>query len=418
MDRQYLCIDLKSFYASVECVERGLDPMTTNLVVADPTRSDKTICLAVSPSMKALGVRNRCRVFEIPKHIDYIMATPRMQKYIDYAAMIYGIYLHYFAKEDIHVYSIDEAFIDVTDYLALYKRTPRALARGLMGQVLKRVGVRATCGVGTNLYLAKIALDVLAKHAPDFIGELDETQYRELLWDHRPLTDFWRIGPGIANRLAHIGVYTMRDLAMCPEDLVYRHFGVDAELLIDHAWGRESTTMADIKAYRSKTSCLSAGQVLMRDYSFQEARVVVKEMIDRLCLDMVKKDVITNSVSLYVGYSSSAGVPGSHGSTTVARAVNSDKLLRPAVDALYMRVANPFYPIRRLQLSCNHVETQGTVQLSLFDTLAEDEAETELQRTVLEITDRYGKNAVLKGMSFTEGATARERNLQIGGHKA
>lgn len=279
----YLVIDLKSFYASVECVERGLDPMTTNLVVADPERTDKTICLAVSPSMKALGVRNRCRVFEIPPDVDYIMAEPRMQKYIDYAADIYAIYLRYIAPKDIHVYSIDEAFLDITPYLERYHRTPREMALFLMGRISEEIGVRSTAGIGTNLYLAKIALDITAKHSPEFIGELTEESYREELWDHRPLTDFWRIGRGISDKLASRGIFTMRQLAMADEDMLYRLFGIDAELLIDHAWGRESTTIEDIKAYKPKVNSLSQGQVLMRNYDKDETRIIVREMMETMC---------------------------------------------------------------------------------------------------------------------------------------
>ncbi|MBR4965899.1 MAG: DNA repair protein, partial [Lachnospiraceae bacterium] len=269
--RNYICIDLKSFYASVECVERGLDPMTTRLVVADPERTDKTICLAVSPAMKELGVRNRCRVFEIPQSISYITAPPRMQLYIDYSADIYRVYLKYFSKEDIHVYSIDEVFIDVTDYVKLYEMTPRMLGEAVMSDVLRTIGIPSTCGIGTNLYLAKVALDITAKHAADRIGELDEDAYRRNLWDHRPLTDFWRVGPGIANTLERRGIYTMREIANAQEDDLYHLFGVDAELLIDHAWGRETVTMADIKAYKAENNCLSSGQVLACAYSYEKA---------------------------------------------------------------------------------------------------------------------------------------------------
>jgi Nucleotidyltransferase/DNA polymerase involved in DNA repair len=276
--KMYLCIDLKSFYASVECVERGLDPMTANLVVADPERSDKTICLAVSPSMKALGVKNRCRVFEIPRNIDYIMAEPRMQKYIDYAAEIYGIYLKYISKDDIHVYSIDEAFIDVSPYLKTYGKNAKEMAEFLMGEVYRETGIRATCGIGTNLYLTKIALDITAKHSSDFIGYLDEELYIKTLWDHRPLTDFWRIGPGIAKRLENCNIFTMGQLAHADEELLYGTFGIDAELLIDHAWGREPVTIADIKAYKSKTNSITSGQVLMRDYSFEEGKLIIRKI--------------------------------------------------------------------------------------------------------------------------------------------
>ena len=268
--QQYLCIDLKSFYASVECVERGLDPMTTRLVVADPERSDKTICLAVSPALKAMGVKNRCRVFEIPPGIDYIMAEPRMQKYIDYSAEIYGIYLRYISKDDIHVYSVDEAFLDVSPYLSAYGMTARETGKMLMKEIRKELGIQATCGIGTNLYLTKIALDILAKNAPDFIGELDEDSYRRQLWNHRPLTDFWRIGNKTASKLQNIGIDTMRKLAHTDVDYLYSIFGIDAGLLYDHAWGREPVTMQDIKNYRAETTSRTSGQVLMRDYSYEE----------------------------------------------------------------------------------------------------------------------------------------------------
>ena len=312
-DRTYFCIDLKSFYASVECVERGLDALKTRLVVADPERSEKTICLAVSPAMKAAGVHNRCRVFEIPEHLDYIMAPPRMQLYIDYSAKIYSIYLKYVAKEDIHVYSIDEAFFDVTDYLEMYQMSARELALTIMQDILSQTGITATCGIGTNLYLAKVALDILAKHAPDFIGMLDEEGYRRELWDYRPLTDFWRIGRGIAARLESFGIYTMKDLAEAEEDRLYRAFGVDAELLIDHAYGREITTIRDIKMYRPKNNSISSGQVLSRDYGFEEGCLIVKEMTDLLCLELVDKGLITQQVHLYVGYSNRVEMSGAKG---------------------------------------------------------------------------------------------------------
>ncbi|MDO5112432.1 MAG: DNA repair protein [Clostridia bacterium] len=419
--RTYLCIDLKSFYASVECVERGLDPMTAKLVVADPERSEKTICLAVSPALKALGVRNRCRVFEIPKTISYIMATPRMQKYIDYAAEIYGIYLNFIAKEDIHVYSIDEAFLDVTSYLPLYGCTAKEMAVKLMEAVACKVGVRATCGIGTNLYLAKIALDITAKHAPDFIGVLDEQSYRETLWAHTPLTDFWRIGAGTARRLEELGIYTMGELARADEERLYRTFGIDAELLIDHAWGREPVTIADIKAYKPKTSCLTSGQVLMRDYTFEEGRLIAREMADAMCLDMVDKSLVASSVSLMVGYSNALHAPFAKGSTKLARATNADSVILPAVTALYERIVEHDKPVRRMYLICNNVMPDaGLVQTSLFD--AGDNVglirSRKMQKAVLGIKKKYGKNAMLRGMDLEEAATAQERNKQIGGHKS
>lgn len=418
-NRQYLCIDLKSFYASVECVERGLDPMTTNLVVADPERSDKTICLAVSPSLKALGVKNRCRVFEIPRGIQYIMAEPRMQKYIDYAAEIYAIYLTYVSPEDIHVYSIDEAFLDVTQYLSLYQTDAKGLAKRIMEEVYSKIGVRATCGIGTNLYLAKIALDITAKHAEDFIGILDEESYRRTMWDHRPLTDFWRIGAGTARKLEERGLYTMGAVAQASEESLYRIFGVDAELLIDHAWGREPTTIADIKSYHSKTNCLTSGQVLMRDYTFEEGELIVREMMDQLCLEMVDKNVTTSSLTLHVGYSNQLHMDSARGSASLAEPTNADTLLLPAVVTLYRRIVNRRLPIRRINITCNHVvQDTGTYQYSLFDDPVSLERSRTLQHTVLELKKKYGKNAVLKGMSLEDAATARDRNRQIGGHKS
>ena len=419
MERQYLCIDLKSFYASVECVERGLDPMTTNLVVADPERSDKTICLAITPAMKALGIPNRCRVFEIPPGVSYITAPPRMQKYLDYAAEIYGIYLNYVAAEEIHVYSIDEAFLDVTHYLPLYQKNARELAQQIMNDIYSKVGVRATCGIGTNLYLAKVALDITAKHAPDFIGELTEESYRETMWTHRPLTDFWRIGRGTAQKLEAHYLFTMGDVARASEDLLYKWFGIDAELLIDHAWGREPVTIRDIKAYQSKTQCFCSGQVLMRDYTFEEGALIVKEMTDQMCLDMVAKGVVTDSVTLYVGYSNQLHREAARGSASIATETNADALLIPAVMALYRRIVDPHYPVRRISITCNRIiPDSGIEQTTLFHDPAEVERNRTLQKTVLEIKKKYGKNAILKGMNFEEAATGRERNRQIGGHKS
>lgn len=421
MDHTYICIDLKSFYASVECVERGLNPMTTNLVVADPERSDKTICLAVSPSMKALGVKNRCRVFEIPPGIDYIMATPRMQKYIDYACKIYGVYLDYISPDDIYVYSIDEAFIDVTPYMSLYGKDGKGMAVMLMEEVWKRVGVRATGGVGTNLYLAKIALDITAKHAADFIGILDEKSYVETLWDHRPITDFWRIGPGIAKKLARYGIYDQRGIAIADEDFLYKQFGVDAELMIDHAWGREPVTLADIKAYKPKNNSICSGQVLMRDYAFDEGRIVAKEMAESLCLSLVRRNSVCSNISMFAGYANHYGAEPAFGSVSFDPPTNSRARIVPEIAALYDRIIDPELRIRRFNFSCSNVtEDTGSLQLSFFDSIEQEakEEENTLQKTVLSIKDKYGKNAMFKGLDLQEGATTRERNSQIGGHKS
>ena len=314
MQRQYLCIDLKSFYASVECVERGLDPMTTDLVVADPERSSKTICLAVSPSLKARGVSGRARVFEIPETFDYIMAPPRMAKYVEYSAAIYGIYLRYLSKDDIHVYSIDEAFMDVTGYLSLYGCTARELGERIRAEVLDEIGIPATCGIGPNLYLAKLALDITAKHSPDFFGELDADSFRGQLWDHKPLTDFWRIGRGIERRLHALGIHTMGELALYPRpERLYDEFGIDAEILIDHAWGYEPVTIADIKAYEPKSHSMTNAQVLGRDYSFDDALLVAKEMADASALELVAKRCTADSVTLAVRYAKAGGGSGAAG---------------------------------------------------------------------------------------------------------
>ena len=302
-ERTYMCIDLKSFYASVECVERGLDPMKAKLVVADPTRTEKTICLAVTPALKALGVKNRCRVFQIPKSIEYITAPPRMALYIDYSARIYAIYLKYIAPEDIHVYSIDEVFMDVTDYLPARKMDARQFAVTIMADIRDTLGITATCGIGSNLYLAKIALDIISKHADDHIGILTEESYREKLWDHRPMTDFWRIGEGTVRRLERLGIQTMGEVARANEKVLYKTFGIDAELLIDHAWGRESTTMADIKNYRPETHSISSGQVLSCAYGYEKGKLIVKEMAEALALDLFDKGLVTSSITLSLGYS-------------------------------------------------------------------------------------------------------------------
>lgn len=416
--RQYLCVDQKSFYATVECVARGLDPMTTNLVVADPDRSKNTICLAVSPSMKALGVKNRCRMREIPPGIPHIVALPRMQLYIDCAAAIHSVFLRYVAPEDIYTYSIDESFIDVTPYLKMYGKTTRELAKEIIQAVREIVGTVSTCGIGTNLYLAKVALDILAKHDPEFIAELNEDTYRETLWDHRPLTDFWRIGPGTERTLRNHGLTTLRDITMCNEDLLYKWFGVNAELLIDHAWGREPVTISDIKGYESKTKSLSSSQVLQRDYKYEEAEVIVKEMMDQLCLDMTARRLMTDSVSLFVGYSLSQGVFGTGGTVRLTTETNVAETIVPAVAKLYRRITNPTLAIRRIGLSCNDVqEDREELQLNMFEDVTKQLRSKALQETMLEIRAKYGKNSILKGVNFDEAATGRERNTQIGGHR-
>lgn len=414
----YLCIDLKSFYASVECVERGWDPLTARLVVADPERSEKTICLAVSPALKQMGVPNRCRVFQIPKEIPYKMAPPRMQLYIDYAAEIYGVYLKYIAKEDIQVYSIDEAFLDVTDYLHLYQMTAVELGRKIMQDILDTTKIPAACGVGTNLYLAKVALDILAKHETDRIAYLDEARYREKLWKHKPLTDFWRVGRGTVERLSNMGICTMEEIAHARESLLYKSFGIDAELLIDHAWGREPVTIADIKAYRPKNTSFSSGQVLPRDYEYEEGVLVVKEMADLLCLDLVDQGLVTSHISLVIGYSNQKCFEPAKGSTTLRSATNSNRRLLSYVEQLYRRIVRPGAYIRRITLTYTGVMTEDYQQFDLFSDPEETEKDVKAQRAVISIKQRYGRNAILKGMNLEESATTIERNGQIGGHKS
>lgn len=419
MERVYFCIDQKSFYASVECVARGLNPMTTMLAVADAERSSNTICLAVSVAAKKKGIKNRCRLGDVPKNMGIIIAPPRMQLYIDYAAEIYGVFLKYFAPEDIYVYSIDESFIDVTPYLSLYGLPPKELAKKVIEDIKETVGTLSTCGIGTNLYLAKVALDIMAKHAPDFIAELTEQSYCDKLWDHQPITDFWRVGNGTANRLKQRGMTTMGGVAHCDEDLLYKVFGINAELLIDHAWGREPCLISDIKAYKSSTKSLSSSQVLMRDYNAKDALIVVKEMADQLCLDMAAHKYLTESISLYIGYSYTEGVSPSGGTADLAFGTNLSSVVLPAIEVLYCRIVKHGVPIRQIGLSCNSVyEDTGAYQLNMFEDVEKQIKGKALQDALLQIRSRYGKNAILKGINYDPAGTGRERNLQIGGHKS
>lgn len=416
----YLCIDLKSFYASVECVERGLDPMTTCLAVADPTRTDKTICLAITPAMKALGIKNRCRVFEIPSNVEYITAVPRMHLYLEYSARVYGVYLKYIAKEDIHVYSVDEAFLDVTHYLQLYHMNAKELGVRIMDDIFETTGIRATCGIGTNLYLSKIALDILAKHAPNFVGALNEARYRRLLWDHLPLTDFWSIGGGTVRRLGNYGIDTMGEIAHTPEDLLYRIFGIDAELLIDHAWGRESVTIEDIKAFHPVGHSLSSGQVLPCDYDRAGGLLLAKEMGEDLALDLLGQDLVADSLTLSLGYSRASGGDWTRGTQMLGQTggTNSANAVREAVEALYESIALYDKPLRRIGLSMNRVREEVCIQYSFFDDPAELERERARQKAILSIRNKYGKNAIFQAMDLLEGARTLERNTQIGGHRA
>ena len=488
--RTYIAIDLKSFYASVECVERGLDPLTTNLVVADESRTEKTICLAVSPSLKAYGIGGRARLFEVVQRmkevnalrrsergglgftgkswndtelrerpeleIDFIRAMPRMAFYIDYSTRIYRVYLKYVSAEDIHVYSIDEVFMDVTNYLETYKMTGHELAMTIIRDVLQTTGITATAGIGTNLYLAKVAMDIVAKHLPADedgvrIAELDEMTFRRLLWNHRPLTDFWRVGPGYAKKLEARGIYTMGDIArvsLHSEELLYELFGVNAELLIDHAWGWEPCTIADIKAYKPQSSSVGSGQVLHRPYSFDKARLIVREMTERLVLDLVEHHLVTDQMVLTVGYDIENVTAGTyrgeitvdrygrkipkhaHGTVNLGRHTSSTMKIMEAVLGLYDRIADKALLVRRINLTANHVvdENRAAMQGEQLDLFTDSEKrekermalarERKKQQAMLAIQKKYGKNAVLKGFNLEEGATARDRNRQIGGHKA
>ncbi len=492
MNKQYLCIDLKSFYASVECVERGLDPLTTNLVVADDSRTEKTICLAVTPSLKAYGLSGRARLFEVVQRLrevnncrsrkspkrrltgesydaialakdpelaaSYITAPPRMAYYIKYSARIFDIYLKYVAREDIFNYSIDEVFMDITGYTQ--RTSAYELAKTIIKDISDTTGITATAGIGTNMYLAKIAMDIVAKRIDsDFdgvrIATLDEMSYRRELWTHKPLTDFWRIGGGTARRLESNGMYTMGDVArrsLCADGQkhLFRLFGKNAELVIDHAWGREPVTMQDIKAYKPENRCLGSGQVLHCPYDFDKARLIVKEMLELLALDLVEKKLVTNQIVLTIGYDISnlsstdinytgevttdyygRRVPKhAHGTANIGRFTSSAMLITGATLELFDKIVNPELLVRRVNISANHIVSEELAkheyeQLTMFDDSEQSEItddmlakERRIQETTVELRNRYGKNAVLKGINLTEGATTMERNRQIGGHKA
>ena len=417
MGNTFMCIDLKTFYASVECVERNLDPFNTNLVVADPSRGRGAICLAVSPRMKMLGVKNRCRIYEIPQDIKYIVAIPRMKKYIEYSANIYAIYLKYFAKEDIHVYSIDEAFMDATKYLKLYKLNATQLARKIMQDIFKTYGITATAGIGTNMYLAKIALDITAKHSATNIGVLDEEKYKQQLWRHKPLTDFWQVGHGIERRLNKLGLYDMYDVAHADQRRLYKEFGVNAEFLIDHAWGRESCTIADIKRYKPQARCVSNSQVLFEDYSFEKARLVLKEMVELGSLRLIDENLSTDTVKLYVGYSKNE-VPATGGTEKINSYTNVYSELVSAFLRLYDRTTKRNVGIRKIGISFANVQETEYVQLDLFKNQEKIDKERKLELTISKIKNEMGKNAILRGMNFEQGATTMVRNKLVGGHNA
>ncbi len=427
-DKVYLCIDLKSFYASVESIDRGLDPFTTNLVVADPSRGKGSICLAITPALKRLGVRNRCRLFEIPRHIKYITAIPRMNRYMSVSTQIYGILLRYLAPEDIHIYSIDENFIDLTPYLNLYKKTPREIALLLMKTIHKETGISSSAGIGSNLFLSKVALDILAKHSPDSVAILTQDSFKSHLWHHRPLTDIWQIGPGIAKRLAHMGIYDLHGITAINEEHLYKIFGINAELLIDHAWGRESCTMADIHAFRAQHHSIHTSQILMRGYSFSETLLPLQEMVDNLTLELIEKNVMTNTVSLYVGYedkeknkNASESLPRTGGSRKLSGYTDSYERLWESIKNCYEETTLPHLFVRRLGISFNNLEqkNKAPIYTSLFpDTKREvlEKRDLKARQAIIAIKDKYGKNALLRGLNLQEHATGRLRNTLVGGH--
>ena len=413
----YLCIDLKSFYASVECVERGLDPFKINLVVADPTRGGGAITLAATPAIKKLGVPSRGRIYEIPKNIEYITAPPRMTLYMKYSATIYSIFLKFISSEDIHVYSIDESFLDITSYMSLYNTTPKQLAKMILDEIYDQTGITATVGIGTNLFLAKVALDITAKHAKDCMGYLDEDLFKQLIWHHQPITDIWMIGPGTANRLAMLGIKDLYGIAHYNEKILYKLFGINTEYLIDHAWGREPTEISDIKAYRPSSNSISNSQILFEDYNYKDAYLIMKEMVESNVLQLTEKHLVTNHISLYVGYSKNCIKP-SRGSRKITNTTNSYRILLEEFKLLYRKIINPNYPIRQIGISFGNVKDEIYEQFDLFADQEDIEKEKRVQEALLHIRNKYGKNAVLKGMNFYEKATQRKRNGLVGGHNA
>lgn len=417
MQRSYLCIDLKTFYASVECVERQLDPFSTNLVVADPSRGKGAICLAISPKMKMLGIKNRCRIFEIPPNIEYIIAVPRMKKYIEYSANIYATYLKYFSKADIHVYSIDEAFMEVTKYIKLYKKTPIELAQAVIRDIYKTYGITATAGIGTNMYLAKIALDITAKHSINNIGYLDEEKYRKELWHHKPLSDFWQIGKGIENRLKRMRIFDMYDITQCNPKRLYKEFGVNAEYLIDHAWGKEICTIEDIKKYKPKSNSISNSQVLFEDYTFEKTRTILKEMVELASLKLIENNLVTDTVQLYIGYSKNI-IKSTGGTQKISNYTNVYSELVKGMLSIYDRTTNRQVGIRRIGINFARVIQKEDVQLNLFINQEKIDKERKLELTINSIKNKIGKNSILRGMNLQEEATTIVRNTLIGGHNS
>lgn len=414
-ERTYFCIDMKSFYASAECAERGLDPMTTNLVVADEARGRGAICLAVSAAMKAKGVRNRCRLFEIPKDMDYIIAKPRMKKYIEYAADIYEIYLDYLSPNDIHVYSIDESFLDVTAYLKIYRTDAKNFAKRLIREIFDKRRIPATAGIGTNMYLAKIALDITAKKSPDRIGFLNEELYKQTLWHHLPLTDFWQVSDGTVRRLRTRKLYTMYDVAHAPEEVIYELFGINAELLIDHSKGLEPCIMEDIKKYKGKSHSVSSSQILFENYTFEQAEIVVKEMILNGCQELLRRHVVTEHVGVFVGYADDKIAPTGKVVRMTENTSAYSVIVEYALEA-FRKSTHKNKLIRRLSVEFSDVVSEEMESYGLFTDVEKVEREKRTEETVLHIKDKFGKNAMLRGIDMLEKATARERNKLIGGH--
>lgn len=412
-----MCIDLKTFFASVECVERKLDPFKTDLVVADPSRGDGAICLAISPKMKLRGIKNRCRMWEIPKNIHPIIAKPRMKKYRDYSIYINTIYLDYVNEEDWFAYSIDECFIDATPYLNYYKKTPKEFAKMLIDAVYKKTGITAAAGIGTNMYLAKIALDITAKHSKDNIGYLDETSYKKQLWHHTPLTDFWQIGRGIERRLFNLHLKDMFDISKCEESLLYKEFGINAEILIDHSKGIEPCTIKDVKEYKPKSNSISNTHVLDKDYNFEDARNILIEMVDNLILDLVSRKKYASTVSLYIGYTKDK-IPPMKFTVKLEQATSSYTIILNKILSEYDFRVNQFILIRRIGIFFGNLKEKLIEQLDLFSIHEISEKDLRIEMAMNEIKNKYGKNSILRGLSFTENATQIKRNKLLGGHNA
>ncbi|MBQ8177974.1 MAG: DNA repair protein [Clostridia bacterium] len=414
-NRWYLCIDMKCFFASVECAERGLNPFETCLVVADIKRGDNAICLAITPKMKSLGIKNRCRINDIPKNVKFIDAKPRMKKYIQYAADIYDIYLNYISPDDIHVYSIDEAFLDITSYLKTYKTTPISFAKFLMKEIEDKIRIPATAGVGSNLFLSKVALDISAKKSANHIGFLTEKLFKETLWQHTPLSDFWGISKGTINRLKKYGVYTMEDVTKTPSYLLYKEFGINAELLIDHANGKESCTISDIKNYKRKSRSISTSQILFCDYETDKAYTVLQEMALSCTQELLKRHLIAGGVGIYIGYSKDS-IPPSGGSVKFKFATSSYSTISKYVNDLFLKHAAIGFPIRRLGISFSYISDESAIGYDLFTNFDFLEKEKNLELSVLSIKDKFGKNSILRGFDILEESTQKERNKMIGGH--